>query len=338
MTRSSFRVGLLTITLAAAGMLGPVAPARSQTYMLGPAANAWPGDFEKDSVIVIDVHPLAQGVYAAKVNFVWTGWVELPDGILMVDAAMNERAAMALADTVRSRSGDRPFRYVVNTHPHLDHAGGDRFFASLGATIVVKDSCAAELDHVLQPPEEGVDALSRSGKTPVVKRIARRLTLGDAKRPVQIYWIGHPAHTAGDLVVFLPKQRAMFAGDVVWNRSVPWMIDPGMDVNGWLAALDSVAVKVGALDALVPGHGVMAKPIDEVKFTYSYITDAREKATKMAAWGTTVKQVRDSGFLGPYEGMEFYQEIHFMNMRRLYHAARGIKTPGRQHIGVAKKS
>lgn len=337
MIRLFFRVGFLAIALLAVGTLAHVAPVRSQTHTLGGDTTSWPGKFVRDSVVVIDVHLLAQGVYAAKVNSVWVGWIELPNGILMVDAAASERAAMALADTVRSRSGDRPFRYVVNTYPHMDHAGGDRYFASLGATIVVKDSAAAELDYVLEHSGEEGDALSRSGKKPVVKRIAKRLDVGDAKRPVQIRWVGTPAQSVGDLMVSLPKQNVLFAGDVVWNRSVPWMVDPGMNEKGWLAVLDSLIVPARTLDAVVPGHGVMAKPVDEVMFTFNYINDARDKAAQMAAWGTTLTQIRDTAYLGPYQDMEFYQEIHFMNMRRLYNSARGIKTPGRQHTGAVKK-
>jgi len=328
----------MAIALAAVGLTWPVAPARSQTRMLGGDFDPWPGQFAKDSVTVIDVHALAPGAYAAKVNSVWVGWVELPDGILMVDAGPSEWAAMALADTIRSRSGDHPFRYVVNTYPHMDHAGGDRFFASLGATIVVKDSAAAELDYVLQHSAEGGDALSRSGKKPAVKRLAKRLNLGDAKRPVQIYWAGEPAQSAGDLLVSLPKQKVMYAGDIVWNRSVPWMVDPGMNEKGWLAVLDSLIVTARTLDALVPGHGVLGKPIDEVRFTFDYINDARDKAAQMVAWGTNLTQIRDTAYLGGYQEMEFYQEIHFMNMRRLYYSLRGIKTPGRQHTGAVKKN
>ncbi len=339
MIRPSLRNGFLPTALILGGLLGSALTAGAEIYYLGPVPKPPQGDYVQDSVVAITVRPLAPGVYAAKVDYVWTGWVELPDGILMVDAAMDERAAMALADTVRARSGDRPFRYLVNTHPHIDHAGGARYFASLGATIVVKDSVAGELSTMVRTaPIAGEDALARSGKKPVIKRIARRLDLGDPKRrPVQVLWMGRPAHTAGDLVVYLPKQKILFAGDLIWNRSVPWMMDPGLSVKGWLTTLDSLFTKSG-IDSLVPGHGLMTTPREEIQFTHHYITDAREKAAKVSEWNLPLRQVREWGYLGAYQGMEFYEEIHFMNIRRLYQEARGVKTPGRKNTGVVKKS
>ena len=340
MTRPLFRLALVALALLAPALPGTHSAAHAQTSYLGPAPRGWQGTFEQDSVITIAVRPLAKGVFAAKVNYVWAGWVELPDGILMVDAAMSWRAASTLADTVRARSGSRPFRYVVNTHPHRDHAGGDRYFASLGATIVVKDSVMGELRDVLQSTQaEGDSTPDRPAKEPKIKRIGRRLDLGDSKRrPVRILWLGRPAHTGGDLVVFLPKQKILFAGDLVWNRSVPWMMDPKMNVKGWLASLDSLNAMRAKIDSLVPGHGVMTTPREAIGFTEQYIKDAKEKASTVASWGTTLRQVRDWGYLGAYEGLEFYQEIHFMNIRRLYNEALGIKTPGRRNPSPVKKS
>ena len=325
---------LLAITLA---LFGP--PARAQVYKLGqPDQHLQSKGI--DTTFAITVQELAPGVYAAKLSYVWTGWVELGDGILLIDSGLNERWARALADSIRARSGPMPIRYVVNTHQHEDHTGGDRYFGALGATFVVHAKVADEIQHLLTwTPGETGDSLTHSGLTPRVVKISRRASYGGTKRPVQVISLGRPAHTAGDLVVYLPKQKILFAGDIVSNKAVPWLLDPGMSVDGWLKSLDSLRTPAFKLQTVVPGHGILgATPTEGIQFTNHYLLDARDKAAKVAAWGTGLGQIRDWGYLGAYEGLEFYEEVHFMNMRRLYNEAKGIKTPGRKNMHVFKRT
>jgi cyclase len=228
----------------------------------------------------------------------------------------------------------------VNTHHHKDHTGGDRYFAALGATFIVHEKAFSEIRHLLTWTKgETGDTLSRLGITPTIKKISRRISYGGPKRPVQVISLGRPAHSAGDLIVYLPKQRVLFAGDLVSNRAVPWLLDPAMNVGGWLKSVDSLLTPAFKIETLVPGHGVIGKTAQEaVQFTDHYLRDARDKATKVAGWGTSLSQIRDWGYLGAYEGLEFYEEVHFMNMRRLYNEAKGIKTPGRKNMHAIKRT
>ena len=304
-------------------LLGSQAAAQT-TYLPGaePPAKKKPG--APDTTITIEVHELAPGVFAAKVNYVWTGWVELPGGPLLIDSGLDERTATALADTIRARSGPKPAQYVVNTHAHGDHIGGNAYFASTGATIIAQSKVAAK-----------IDSLTKASKPSL--RVERKKVLGPADRKVEIIWLGRPAHTAGDLVVYLPKQKVLFAGDLISNKAIPWMLDPQFDRLGWIASIDSLMSKAFVFDKLVPGHGVLGTTVEEVRFSRGYLTDSYDKAARMAAWGTSLNTVKDWAYLGPYEDAEFYDEVHFLNMRRLYNQARGIKTPGRPQARVIKR-
>src|SRR5678816_222320 len=228
----------LLVTLALAVLILPRANAEV-IHMGLPQQEYRPGI--PDTTVTIEVKPLAAGVYAAKISYVWTGWVELPDGILVIDTGFNESAGRALADTIRARSGNRPIRYVVNTHDHGDHTGGDRYFGALGAKFIVHAKDAAEIKHLLTwTPGETGDTLTHLGITPPVVTMTKKTTYGNAKRPVQVLSLGRPAHTAGDLIVWLPKQKILFAGDLVTYRAVPWLLDPDMNVDGWLKSLDTL--------------------------------------------------------------------------------------------------
>jgi cyclase len=288
----------------------------------------------RDTTTTITVVPLGTGIYAAKVDFVWTGWVELPDGILLVDTSIDGRTAAALADTIEARSGAKPVRWVVNTHSHDDHVGGDAYFASRGAVLIAQTSQAAKVDSIVALElEDSTYAATRSRVKPA-KRVDHIMRMGPASRPIEIIWLGHPAHTSGDLIVYLPKQKILFAGDILSNHAVPWLLDPDMSLTGWNACIDSLVSKRFTIDKLVPGHGEYGEPFRSLGYTRNYLKDANDRAVQFAAWGTTVAQVRDWGYLGPYEDSEFYTIVHFMNMRRLYNEAKGIKTPGRARAGA----
>ncbi|TMQ64206.1 MAG: MBL fold metallo-hydrolase [Candidatus Eisenbacteria bacterium] len=306
-------------------LLGLLAgPVHAQTTYLPGAEPPTKQKAPPDSVITIEVHSLAPGVYAAKVNYVWTGWVELPGGPLLIDSGLDERTAAALADTIRARSGPKPVQYVVNTHAHGDHIGGNAYFAASGATIIAQSKVAAKIDSTTKASKPSL-------------RVDRKKFLGPVDRKVEILWLGKPAHTSNDLIVYLPKQKVLFAGDLISNKAIPLLLDPNFDRLGWIASVDSLMSKAFVFDKLIPGHGVLADPVEEVRFTRGYLTDSYDKAARVAAWGTSLNAVKDWAYLGPYEDAEFYNEVHFLNMRRLYNQARGIKTPGRSQARTIKR-
>ena len=316
---------------------------RAQTdgtsYMPGAPQMAHLRDAPRDTTITITVTRLADGVYAAKVNYVWTGWVELPEGILLVDSGLDSRTAGVLADSIRAYSGGKAFKYVVNTHAHGDHTGGNAYFVAQGATVMAQSHAAAEIDSIAKA-EAKADSTGRAKSSPkATVRIDKKKILGPAARSVELIWLGKPAHTDGDLIVYLPKQKILFAGDLVSYKAVPWMLDPKMSREGWIASVDTLRMskRFAGVTTLVPGHGVMGKPLDEIAYTWNYLKDSWDRAYKIASYGTSLGAFKDWGFLGPYEDSEFYTEVHFMNMRRLYNEAKGIKTPGRPGTRAYKK-
>jgi cyclase len=308
--------------LAAAVLCGLVAPGRAQRFDTGGnRIERRPLKASHDSTLAITVHPLASGVYAARNRFVWNGWVELPRGILVIDGGYDARSASALADTIRARSGNRPFRYLVVTSGHTEHVGGIRTFASLGATVIAHPTVVAAIRDSLP---EGVKAEAESS-----------LVLDPAGRRIEIRWLGQAANSAGDLIVYLPKQKVLFAGDLAWYREVPWLVDPRFNYKGWLAALDTLLAPAYQVDSLVPGHGTqIPTKLEGLMFTRRYLTDAYRLAESRVSWNAQLKDVFGWGELGAYEGFQYYDPIHFYNIRRLYQLAKGIATPGRANPGV----
>lgn len=319
---------------AAALSLAAITHAPSATaqswYMGTPPA----GKEKPDTTLLISVRPLAPGVFAAKVRYGWVGWIEQGDGITLVDATMDDRAAAALEDSIRARSGSKPIRYVIMTHAHDDHVLGAKRFLAQGAKLIAQANVSAAIDsalgrdHVIVPQVKG-------GEAPTID-VKSSLNLGKGDRAAQIIHLGHRAHTKGDLVVYLPKEGVLFAGDIVSYRSVPWMLDPGMSVSGWQASVDSLLTARFDADSLVPGHGQIGARVLAAGWMKRYLYDSWDKAKTVASWGTKELGFKDWGYLGAYEDVEFYTETHFMNMRRLYNEAKGIKTPGRPRARALK--
>jgi cyclase len=319
------RIRILFLAALFACFASLVASSHAQAQLYLPGAK--PAIPPKDTTLTVRVQKLAPGVYAAKLSYVWTGWVELPDGIMIIDAGMADSAGAELADTIRARSPNLPFRYLVLTSSQEDHILGAKPFLEAGAALVTQATITSQIDSVLGVAPDAAKEI----------RIQKQKRFGDAARPVDVVWLGRPAASAANLVIHLPKQRVLFTGDLVSYKSVPWLLDRGFDMKGWVAALDSLKSKRFAADQLVPGHGVMGPPGKAIQFTREYLRDVDDKAGEMVGHGSNPAYVRTWGDLGAYQGMEFYDEVHFMNMRRLYLESKGIKTPGRGRVRALRK-
>ena len=196
---------------------------------------------------------------------------------LVVDTFMSARAGADLRSAVTALAGDEPV-WVVNTHCHTDHVGGNEVFAPV-ARIAATDATrrcvlesAAELPNRIRAAEAalaaapaGADAESSrvrgeaQGRLESLRRlhfvapdatIGDRLTLYGSRRRAELISVAH-AHTRGDLVVNLPDERTLLSGDVVVTRVLPFVHDG--DAESWLGVLGTLR-GLGAATVL-PGHG-----------------------------------------------------------------------------------
>jgi len=181
------------------------------------------------------------------------GVIAGPDHLLAIDALgppVHAKAFRAAAMMATSKS----FGRVINTHHHRDHTNGNCFFAP--AEIVAHEYCRqATIDQGIpaRPYEdrpqwqEGMSELRLAPATTTFTGM-RRYRYGDID--VQLISIG-PAHTWGDVVVFLPRQRILFAGDIAFYYVTP----PAHNgqITKWIEAIDRVLAM--DVDVIVPGHG-----------------------------------------------------------------------------------
>lgn len=174
-------------------------------------------------------------------------------GVLLIDSGGSVEVGRHIAAAVR-RITSKPVTHVVNTHHHGDHYFGNAAFA--GATIVSSEKCRA---LALETGAEWMRIMEHDiGRKLVGTRpIAAGVTYRDGRTETLIhgvrvvFWVPRGSHTAGDLLVHLPDDQVLVAGDVLVNGIVPSLQD-GF-VKNWIATLG----EIGKLPAVhfVPGHG-----------------------------------------------------------------------------------
>jgi glyoxylase-like metal-dependent hydrolase (beta-lactamase superfamily II) len=194
---------------------------------------------------------------AANRNFVSNaGFVVTPAGVVVIDALGSPALARELMAQIKHLTG-KSVTHVILTHYHADHIYGLQEFKAAGAKIIAhqaareylnSDTAQSRLIASRTDLAPWIDANTRLVPADEWIDGPRDLDIGGVKlllRPVG------PAHTPEDLVGFLPSEKVLFAGDIVFRGRIPYVGQA--DSRSWIAALNSVL----AFDAsvIVPGHG-----------------------------------------------------------------------------------
>jgi cyclase len=173
------------------------------------------------------------------------------EGVILVDDKFPQDVDNILAEIKKLTS--QPVRYVVNTHHHGDHSGGNSRLQAMNVDVVASEAARQHFADLRQP-----------GAPTITFDDTAYLTLGGKR--VELYRFGR-AHTNGDIVAFFPAQRVLAAGDMfTLGNDVPQLIDysGGGSAKEWPRTLDGV-LRLD-FDAVVPGHGNVTTKAELRKF------------------------------------------------------------------------
>jgi glyoxylase-like metal-dependent hydrolase (beta-lactamase superfamily II) len=267
-------------TLAGPGYAGLVALALALLLALAP------GVLRAQALEPVQVSPgvwMVQGASAlgspANRNFISNaGFVVTPGGVLVVDALGSPALAQELLAAI-ARITPQPVRHVVVTHYHADHIYGLQVFKAAGATITAHAAGRAYLHS------DTAQLRLKASREELAPWIDERTQLVGADRwidgPTRIELGGveflvqpaGPAHTPEDLVVLLPRQGVLFAGDLVFRGRVPFVGQA--DSGRWIEALGRLIAHKPRL--IVPGHGpVSASAEADLTLTRDYLQHLRQ--------------------------------------------------------------
>jgi cyclase len=242
-----------------------------------PAPAAQP-DFSK---VEIKTTKLASNFYVLEGQGGAIGVLTGPDGVFMVDsqfAPLSDKIAAAI-----KQISDRPIKFMVNTHVHGDHTGGDENFAKMGVTIVARDELRARLAAPPNGPKPGAAAL------PIVT-YKGAMTFHMNGEDIQL--IAVPvAHTDGDTMVKFPAADVIMTGDFYRSVGFP-NIDRanGGSLNGMLAGLQAVVDNAATATKIVPGHGAIVDKT-AVAAHRQMIIAIRDKVAALVQQGKTQDEV-----------------------------------------------
>jgi cyclase len=196
-------------------------------------------------------------------------------GLLVVDSGTKEAADALQAKLVALNAG--PVRYLVVTHHHFDHVGGNAVVGQ-GAEIVAHERAR----------ETGATEADAAGVT----RYTDEKTLRMGAQEVRLRHFG-PGHTSGDTVVVFAGEKVVVVGDLFFNGLPPYIdVAHGADTGRWIAVIEKLA-KEYADFRVVPGHGPVSDMAGYLRFA-AYLKALREKVAAAVAAGKTREQAMES--------------------------------------------
>jgi cyclase len=219
-----------------------------------------------------------------------------PDGVFIVDsqfAPLTDKIVAAI-----KRVSDQPVRFLVNTHVHPDHTGGNENFAKLGALIFSREELRARLMHPPPGPEGRAPPAAPEKALPVVTYDGP-VTLHVNGEDVKLIPI-RTAHTDGDTLVRFPKHDLLAVGDYYRSIGFPFAdIYNGGTLEGLLAGLNQTIDLAGPNTRIIPGHG----PIVDRNAVIAHrdlIVATRDRMLPLVAEGMTVEQVLGANLTAGY--------------------------------------
>lgn len=218
------------------------------------------------------------------------------DGILIVDDQFAPLAPKIQA--ALKKITPKPVKFVLNTHWHGDHTGGNELFGSL-APIIAHENVRKRLGMESTGPNGQVRPAAPKAALPVIT-FDDRVTVhinGEDIRAIHF----PKGHTDGDAIIFFPKSNVVHMGDDFFSGRFPFIdLQSGGSVKGLIANLDEVIPEIPAGAKIIPGHGPIST-IDDLKKFANMIKETTALVSAGIKAGKTVDQLKKENVLAKFD-------------------------------------
>ena len=258
---------------------------------------------------------------SANQNFISNaGFVVTPKGVVVVDALGSPILAKKLIQEI-ARISPQKIVAVIVSHYHADHVYGLQEFKRIGAKIYAQGDGRNYLSS--ETARQRLIA-SRIDFAPWVNEstnlisadvwIDKQFKLSVGGVNFFISRVG-PAHASEDLMVYVPSEKVLFAGDLVFRGRIPFV--GNADSKGWLGALDEIE-RLNP-DIVIPGHGnYSVNPVQDIAFTRGYLKYLRGSMSNSAINLDPFEEAYQQTDWSEYEGMPLFRAANRMNAYNVY--------------------
>lgn len=209
------------------------------------------------------------------------------DGIVIIDdqfAPLSPKIHEALA-----KLSPKPVKFLINTHYHGDHTGGNEIFGGEGAIIVAQDNVRKRLSA------KQVIALFKMENPPMPKAGLPVVTFTEDiglhldDEDLHVFHVPN-AHTDGDSLIYFAKANVLHTGDTLFNGFYPFIdVDGGGSIDGMIAADDRALTMINDTTKIIPGHGPLATPQD-LKAFRDMLATARDNVARLVKEGKSADE------------------------------------------------
>lgn len=211
------------------------------------------------------------------------------DGTLLIDDEFGPQTPAIIAK-LKALGGGTP-RFVINTHYHRDHTGGNTSMRETGAVVIAQSNVRARLAQVQRTPMDGTKPAPIPATGLPMITFEHAMTLHLDGETVHVLHLP-PAHTDGDSVVFFRQANVVSMGDLFFNRIYPVIdLETGGSVGGMIRDIDRVLPLMNDKTVVIPGHGAVAGKAALIRFRDMMVT-VRDNVRKLVDEGKTLEQIQ----------------------------------------------
>jgi cyclase len=224
------------------------------------------------------------------------------DGIVIVDDEFAPLAEKIQAALKNLGITDKPVRFVINTHYHGDHAGGNAPFATSGSTVIAQDNVRKRL---VSGGTAGNGGSMKMENKPAEKAALPIITF---EHDVTVHLNGEDiralhfpsGHTDGDAIIFFPKNNVVHMGDDFVRYGFPFIdVASGGSVQGMIDGVEKAAAQLPADVKVIPGHGVLSN-LDDVRAYVKMLKETSAAVQKAIDAHKTLDQMKQEKILAPW--------------------------------------
>lgn len=220
------------------------------------------------------------------------------DGTFMIDdqfAPLTKKIKAAIAKIT-----DKPVQFLINTHFHGDHSGGNENFGGEGTIIVSQENSRQrmEADRFFGNPPK--NQIADAPKILPKITFTQSMNFYYNGETIRVFHLGE-AHTDGDAIIYFKKSDVLHMGDVFVRYGFPYIDEPrGGNINGMIETIDTVLSQITDATKIIPGHGGMAVKKDMVEYN-NMLKTIRDRVKKLVDEGKTLEQITATNPLSGFE-------------------------------------